>query len=484
MFFSDYFSVDVSTVENYGAFDISLVSDLPLFVDPFLLFNSQRDEYQALHQNMIHYLRFLRDISSSSTLSDPLVAHWFEFSEVKQTWLGFTVAGNRGSGLGTKFAHALANNLHQVFRDFGEERITRGSHLEKLCLIRSGVGRDNISDFCTNLIKQYLLEFTQEFTTTYISRTDRGSFSVRKVAFDKATRTWRSGTYTLPRFENDYVILTPKDILTRDETWISRSDMIHRYESIAEALPNAELRALLNDYLLRMLPRNPSPRQQADAVAATIAHHPEFIDHYIRHKEDDGASATSVSKERVEFTRKEFGEHVAELSRLFREEIHDPPGPAGSYDEAMERVLYMKHVIEDNDGYRLFYVNGEPVGTEHDLQLLFRLTWTKTIFDVNSEVNNGRGPVDYKVSYGFADKTLVEFKLARNTKLKQNLQRQVEIYQLANQTKRSIKVILYFFESELDRVKSILFDLDLLDEKSIVLIDARIDNKPSASTAQ
>lgn len=56
--------------------------------------------------------------------------------------------------------------------------------------------------------------------------------------------------------------------------------------------------------------------------------------------------------------------------------------------------------------------------------------------------SNGRGPVDYKVSMGDRDKTLVEFKLARNTKLKANLNDQVKIYEKANDTKSSITVIL------------------------------------------
>ena len=51
-----------------------------------------------------------------------------------------------------------------------------------------------------------------------------------------------------------------------------------------------------------------------------------------------------------------------------------------------------------------------------------------TEYDVNREVNNGRGPVDFKVSKGSKDTTLVEFKLASNTKLKKNLENQVEIY--------------------------------------------------------
>ena len=67
-----------------------------------------------------------------------------------------------------------------------------------------------------------------------------------------------------------------------------------------------------------------------------------------------------------------------------------------------------------------------------------------TEYDVNREVNNGRGPVDFKVSKGSKDTTLVEFKLASNTKLKKNLENQVEIYKKANCTDRAIKAILYF----------------------------------------
>ena len=40
---------------------MSLVNDLPLFIDPFLLFNSEKPEYRALHDEIIRYLRFLRD---------------------------------------------------------------------------------------------------------------------------------------------------------------------------------------------------------------------------------------------------------------------------------------------------------------------------------------------------------------------------------------------------------------------------------------
>jgi hypothetical protein len=71
--------------------------------------------------------------------------------------------------------------------------------------------------------------------------------------------------------------------------------------------------------------------------------------------------------------------------------------------------------------------------------------------------------------------------LASNTKLEQNLEKQVEVYERANSTNKSIKVIIYFSKSQLDRVAAILKRLRLEKDKSIVLIDARRDNKASAS---
>ena len=47
---------------------------------------------------------------------------------------------------------------------------------------------------------------------------------------------------------------------------------------------------------------------------------------------------------------------------------------------------------------------------------------------MNAEANNRRGPVDYKISKGNTDKTLVEFKLASNSKLKHNIANQVKVY--------------------------------------------------------
>lgn len=42
VYFSDFFNVNPDDIEKYGAFNISLINDFPLFIDPFLLFNSNK----------------------------------------------------------------------------------------------------------------------------------------------------------------------------------------------------------------------------------------------------------------------------------------------------------------------------------------------------------------------------------------------------------------------------------------------------------
>ena len=65
-------------------------------------------------------------------------------------------------------------------------------------------------------------------------------------------------------------------------------------------------------------------------------------------------------------------------------------------------------------------------------------------YDLNREVNNGRGPVDYIVSIRVRDGTLVESKLARNRILRRNLENQLPIYQNASNSKYGIVVIVFY----------------------------------------
>jgi hypothetical protein len=88
-----------------------------------------------------------------------------------------------------------------------------------------------------------------------------------------------------------------------------------------------------------------------------------------------------------------------------------------------------------------------------------------------------------KISRGAGDKALVEFKLASNPQLEKNLAHQTKIYEKASDAKKSLRVIVYFSKSERDRVIAIVRKLGLATDDSMILIDARSDNKPSGSKA-
>lgn len=483
IFFTDFFEVSPEVLRTYGALNISLTNDLPLFVDPFLLFNSEREDYRLLHHQMIEYLRFLRDRAATGAVDEGLLKSWFTFSEVKQNWLGVSESGNAGTGLGPKFARALNNNLHSFFVNFGEENVTQGSHLEKLTLIESGIGRDNVSDFTTNLIKDFLLSYTQAFAQQYIDSERRRHVTVGKVRFNYDTQVWESKSFDLPWDGEDFVLLTPRNILTKDENWINRRGLLNEYHDIVTSVSNDQLRAQINNYFRMRLPENYDSKEEWEARSDVVRRFPELVELYIKRKEDNGDKASAYSDSKVSESEQLYIKQVSELVERLRTSTGFYDQTGNTYEEARSRVMYLKDVIENKGGHRFFFANGRPIRQEKELQLLFRLTWFNTRSDISSEVNDGRGPVDFKVSRGSFDKSLVEFKLASNSKLRRNLSNQVEIYKAASDAKNALKVILSLTDKDHSKATKILQDLGLWNHPDVILIDGRADNKPSGSIA-
>lgn len=143
--------------------------------------------------------------------------------------------------------------------------------------------------------------------------------------------------------------------------------------------------------------------------------------------------------------------------------------PNDSYKESLLRIKRFKIEIEDKGSNTLF----EKDQSENQLQKLFKLFWNNSVFCVDREVNNGRGPADFKISKGSDDCTIIEFKLASSSKLKQNLKNQVNAYCKANNTYKSIKVIAYFNENEKKRAERILKELNLMELENCILINCQ-----------
>lgn len=483
LLFSNYFEINDSTLEKYGALNICLSSDLPMFIDPFLLFASKKQEYQILHKKVVEHLLILKKYATANE-GNEVDINLFKFPEIKQNWLGLAKYGNGGKGLGKTFATGAITAFNGFYSTFGQEEITAETHIEKLTLLNSGVGKDFISDFTTNLIQEYLLEYTENFAKKFLQENQTKNFSIR-CRFNKRTKIWEPRTFNLPYFYRekggDFIILTPMDILTVDDAVINNSDFYSSFHTVTRSLENSSLRSAINEFFRSHLPKKPKKKDKEYAFLKTIRKFPDIVDFYIKLKEDQKEVFTSASVSQINELKEKLVDALTPLCELLNKNSDFYNLVSNSYEESLKRALYLKEVIENNDGYRIFYDGTRPIAKEDTIQRIFRLTWYASPFDVNAEVNNGRGPADYKVSFGKGDSTIVEFKLAKSSSLKRNLENQTDIYKSASKSASDISVVLCYSLSDIKKVNRVLKEIKKENHENIIIIDAT--RKVSASKA-
>ena len=499
MFFSEYFHINPNLLKEYGAVDISLVCDIPLFIDPMLIFNSEKPEYIDLHQSIIKYFHFLYK-KSKQGLSAKEIDAWFNFSEVPNNWLGYSLKGNKGIALGHKFAKFLYNNIAFTIETYG---ISQSQHIEKAMLLYEGSGKDKISDLTVNLIKRFLCEYTESFTKQYIDAELYCIMPVEKAYFNYETESFVSKEYMLPYIinengEKEYILLTPFDMLREDEPSINRTNFYKSHERIRKSIENESLRTYINNYIAQAvldyeknqrnnrhkLSEKTINRIERDAFKELVNAYPELYDYYIKLQE-------SKTNEILTQCAKEFNTQIEKfyvasqnLISLFEANNYTYQQEISAREEAKNRLTFFKHIIEDCDGYKNLYVKGVPVANENDLQRMFRFVWYGTNYKIDAEANNGRGQADFIVSRGANNENIIEFKLASNTSL-DHIFTQVKIYEAANCSTGSLIAIFYFTELEYQKAYYMLKDMgyEKYIDESIFLIDCRNDNKPSASIA-
>lgn len=499
MFFSEYYGIEPSIIEEYGAIDISFVCDIPLFIDPMLIFNSEKEEYKKLHEGIIRYFHFLYQ-KANSGLDEKELKAWFEFNEVPNNWLGYSMSGNKGAALGKKYAKFLYNNIRFATNT---SNISKSSHIEKIMLLYDGSGKDKISDLVVNLIKGFLCSYTEVFAKKYIDVRYLMKINVERAEFNYDTESFVSREYTLPFIINEkgkkeYVLLTPKDILREDEPAINRKSFLDSYDEIRLAIDNDVLRTYVNNYFRKAVleyeekqkknKKNISEKSikriERQAFSELIQECPELYDYYIKIVEDNPEQVKSDAKTERDIELEKLCANSKRIVELLINSGYTIYEELSAREEAKRRIKVFKHLIEDCDGYKNLYYKGEQIALEKELQRLFRFVWVDTTFKVDSEPNNGRGQVDFIVSKGKYNQNIIEFKLASNSSLA-HVFTQVEIYEAANCSEGSLIVIFFFTREEeifaRNTIKNAGYE-KMVDE-SIFLIDCRNDNKKSASIA-
>jgi hypothetical protein len=149
----DYYNI-VATQAQLDFAVPFLDEDIPLYVDPFLLWKSPSLQDQALHTSLINafnHLNFLVQKGKADHARNNLILA----SECKEVGLGLS-KDRRGLRIGVNKADEILS-LFQKIPEYGKYGFV---HFEEIQLYVDGIAKDRISDICCNFIKSFLIDFT------------------------------------------------------------------------------------------------------------------------------------------------------------------------------------------------------------------------------------------------------------------------------------------------------------------------------------
>src|SRR5262249_31323116 len=144
-------------------FDPILSIDTRLFIDPFLLYATERGHFEGSHRDVIAFFNSVFNLVAKSG-GNPATVSWqkavdlLRFGEVEELCLGYTGAGTKGAGWGIFLATVIASALWEAVHA-GLKEIT---HFEEIHILREGIGADRISDITGGLIRRRLAKYTEE----------------------------------------------------------------------------------------------------------------------------------------------------------------------------------------------------------------------------------------------------------------------------------------------------------------------------------
>ena len=185
--FPDYFKLKKYQAE-LDFVDVLVDDDTPLFVDPYV-FKVRDDTWSVECNNLI--VDFFNTVVQSIRNKDYGYAKNLleRLGEPKETHLGMGAGTIAGKGVSGKQAGDLYSKL-------SSSRAVKTGHLKDLLdceLMIPGIGFDKISDITTNIIREKLIEYTQEQCRLY-------NISMRETPSGKVwspiEKHWLNGHYT------------------------------------------------------------------------------------------------------------------------------------------------------------------------------------------------------------------------------------------------------------------------------------------------
>ncbi|MTJ10057.1 hypothetical protein [Anabaena sp. UHCC 0204] len=146
---------DITATQAQLDFAIAFLDeDIPLYVDPFLLWKSPSLQDQALHTTLINafnHLNFLVQKGKVDEARNNLIIA----SECQEVGLG--LSKNRK---GVRISANKADEIISIFQKIPEYGKYGFVHFEEIQFYVDGISKDRISDISCNFIKSFLIDYT------------------------------------------------------------------------------------------------------------------------------------------------------------------------------------------------------------------------------------------------------------------------------------------------------------------------------------
>jgi len=210
-----------------------LDEDLPLCVDPFLLWKSPSQQDNALHSILIdsfNHLGYLVNHKENKVAENILI----RASECSEAGLGFSKT-RKGLRIGNKTAQEILS----LFQSIPEVKQSGFIHFEVIQLYVDQVSKDRISDITCSFLKSFLIDYSIEQCKKYgIPVSD---IAIQNVYDPRNHKIIESENVTLPvnPETNEPILLVPKRWL-RKSPWINSDEYISEYFPLKVLKKNEE----------------------------------------------------------------------------------------------------------------------------------------------------------------------------------------------------------------------------------------------------
>ncbi len=420
MLLSDYLKIGYS-LEEHGVFDLVLEEDSHFFINLQRLKKTTVPEFADSYEKIREYFRRVIKLLDRAEKRDTADLFYkqalarFDFSEVNGIGLGFA-KGKSGAGFGKELSEQVISTAYEIVKAGVEDP----EFFELLPLFQDNVGPDRLSDMIATLIlddiKTYTKRINNELGITPEYYSDK--------LFNKE--------FLVNPYKRDDVLLVPVDILHElpvAESW-ENIDYVASQNNIIRAMMNAEVASEWHKY---------SACERKAYLKRTIFEDPEVCKRVIEGYQSEELEAYDPNSNFRYFLAK----LLQKIERLeFAWETKVKAG--NSYVVAVDIIGFFKQWVENNRGWEVI-LSADSRKREKIIQRVIHGLALPYIaandLDMTCEADEGRGPVDFKVSMG-GDKTIIEVKLTSNSQYLQGYEVQIEEYGKAEQTDKQIYVLI------------------------------------------